>query len=53
MQNLNIQYQNLRLLSSLNYGCSLTLTQQIIVIIIIIGMCGLIAYGIKKFIENI
>lgn len=50
MQNLIIQYQNLSLLNSLEYDYNLT---SILIIIGMCVLCSLVAYGIKKFIENI
>ena len=53
MQNVNIQIQNLKTLSYLDYNCDLTSTQIVLIVIGILIVTGLIAWGIKKFIENI
>ena len=51
--NLNIQSQNLRTLSMLDYDVNLTTTQAILIGVGTVVVIGLMAWGIKKFIENI
>lgn len=49
--NLNIQAQNLRTLSTLDMSCNLTATQIILIAVGVVIVTGLICWKIKKILK--